>query len=183
MLAIASLLDPFTDQQTRNLWQLLEEKCGLYEIKTAPFPHFSWFGCEDLQWKPVRHKLNSFCRSQNSFSVKTSGIGLFSGPVPILFVSLVKTFELMDMHRKIWRRLEKDLIGANELYSPEQWVPHITIAHGDVTPSNLCCAVKELAFQPLEFEVRVNNISVIYHNEEGVGIKDRFELAGHKEYR
>ncbi len=181
MLAIASLLDPIADQQIRNLWQLLEDKCGLYEIKTAPFPHYSWFGCEDLQWKPVRQKLNKISRSLDSFSVRTSGFGLFSGPVPVLFVSLVKTPELMEIHRKIWGSLEKYLIGASELYSPERWIPHITIAHGDLTPAKLYCAVQNLAFQPLEFEIKVNNISIIYHNEEGVGIKDRFDLLERRE--
>ncbi len=178
MLAIASLLDPAADQQVRNLWQILEEKCGLYQIKTAPFPHISWFGCEDLQWKPARQKLTSISRTLPSFQVRSSGLGLFSGAVPVLYVGIVKTLELTEAHDKIWRRLEKNLIGTNELFSPEHWVPHITIARGDLTPSSLSCAIQDLAFQPLEFEILINNISIIYHNEEGVGIKDRFDLAG-----
>ncbi len=177
MLAIASLLDPAADQQTRNLWQTLEEKCGLYEIKTAPFPHLSWFGCEDLQWKPVREKLTSIARSLPSFTLRTSGLGLFSGPVPVLYVGIVKTLELTEIHSRIWHRLKKNLINPNELFSPENWVPHVTIAHGDLTPASISCAIQELAFQKFEFDIFINNISIIYQNEEGVGIKDRFDLV------
>ncbi len=176
MLAIASLLDPNADQQIRNLWQILEEKCDLNEIMTAPFPHYSWFGCEDLQWVPARKKLKSISHSLHSFSIRTAGYGFFTGPVPVLFVALVKTPELMEMHRQMWQRLKVNLVGANELYSPEKWVPHITIAHGDLNSSNLSCAIQALAFQPLDFDIFINNVSIIYHNEEGVGIKDRFSL-------
>lgn len=177
MLAIASLLDPETDQQTRDLWQFLEEKCGLYEIKTAPYPHYSWLGCDDIQWKPATQKLKRISLSIKGFTVRTAGFGIFSGPIPVLFVSIVKTPELMEIHRKIWERLEGNLIGPQAYYSPERWMPHITIAHGDLTPENLCCAVQDLAFQRVEFEIFVNNVSIIYHNEEGVGVKYKFDLT------
>ncbi len=177
MLAIASLLDPDADQKTRNVWQILEEKCGLFEIKTAPFPHFSWFGCDDLLWGPARQKIKSISRSLPSFTVRTTGYGLFTGPVPVLYIALAKTMDLTEVHDKLWRRLEKYFIGVNELYTPEQWVPHITIAHGDLTPENISCAIRELAFVPSEFEITVNNLSIIYLNQEGVGVKDRFDLA------
>ncbi len=83
----------------------------------------------------------------------------------------------MEIHRKIWARLEENLIGPQTYYSPERWMPHITIAHGDLTPENLSCAVQDLAFQRVEFEIFVNNVSIIYHNEEGVGVKYKFDLA------
>jgi len=177
MLAIASLLNPDTDQQTRTMWQLLEEKCGLLGIKAAPYPHFSWFASEDIQWTPARRKLDRIAARIKPFTVWTAGLGIFSGPSPVLYVALVKSAELLETHRMIWRRMERYLVAPQNFYAPEQWMPHITIAHGDLDPEKLACAVQDLAFEKVRFEVAINNISVIYHNTKGIGIKSRFELG------
>lgn len=176
MLAIASLLDPEADQQTRSMWQMLEDKCGLFGIMAAPYPHFSWFASEDIVWSPARRKLARIARKIKPFKVRTAGLGIFSGPVPVLYVALVKSPELLEIHRAMWKRMEKHLVKPLDYYSPEEWMPHITIAHGDLDPAKISCAVEDFAFESVKFEVAINNISVIYHSDKGVGIKSRFEL-------
>ena len=57
MLAVASLLDSVADEQTKDLWRRLEEKCGLTGIWATPFPHFSWMSCQGLDWSKVSKKL------------------------------------------------------------------------------------------------------------------------------
>jgi hypothetical protein len=42
MYAVASLLNPAADKQTRDLWRLLENRCGLSGISMPSLPHFSW---------------------------------------------------------------------------------------------------------------------------------------------
>jgi 2'-5' RNA ligase len=177
MLAIASLLDPETDQQIRRLWELLEEKCGLLEIKSAPFPHFSWAASEDIEWRSASKKLEKITHKTEAFKVRTAGLGIFSGPTPVLYIPIVKSPFLLATHLEIWKRLERFLIKPQGYYSPNQWIPHITIALGDLDAEKLSCAVQDLAFQKMAFDISVTNISVIYHTNEGVGIKSRFELG------
>jgi 2'-5' RNA ligase len=176
MLAIASLLDPTTDQQTKNLWRFLEDKCGLAGIKTTPYPHFSWLSCDDLNWAPVSKNLARIAINVKSFKASTAGLGIFSGSKPILYVSVVKTPELLDIHQKIWRKVRHHLVNPQDYYLPEYWMPHITIAQGDLTPANLSCALQDLAFVTMSFEIIINNISVIFNTPEGVGVKARFKL-------
>ncbi|HVP21858.1 MAG TPA: 2'-5' RNA ligase family protein [Anaerolineaceae bacterium] len=177
MLALATLLDPDSDLQTRQLWQLLEEKCNLLGIMAAPYPHFSWAASENIEWSSARRKLDRIAHKIKPFKVKTAGLGIFNGPDPVLYVAIVKEPHLLATHQDIWKRLERNLINPQEYYAPSHWMPHITIAQGDLNPQKLACAVQELAFERMAFEVNVNNISVIYHSDESVGIKSRFELG------
>src|SRR5450759_3562562 len=176
MLAIASLLDPATDQQTKNLWQFLEDNCGLAGIKTAPFPHFSWLSCDDLNWIPVSKNLDRIAIKVKSFKVSTAGLGIFGGSKPILYVSIVKTPELLAIHQQIWNKVRRYLVNPQDYYLPENWMPHITIAYGDLTPANLACAIQNLVFETMSFEILINNISVIFNTPEGMGIKASFKL-------
>jgi 2'-5' RNA ligase len=176
MLAIASLLDEATDQQTRDLWRLLEEKCDLSGIKKAPYPHFSWLSCEDLAWSPVNAKLKRFTVKLNTLRVKTAGLGIFSGKIPILYLAIVKTQQLMDIHQMLWKKVGPHLINPQAYYLPDMWMPHITIAHGDLDADNLSCAIRNLAFDLIAFDIHINNISVIFHNTEDVGVKATYKL-------
>ena len=51
MHGLVSLLDPEHYQQVENLWNELEEECGLEGIKVTPYPHFSWLIAEDFDWE------------------------------------------------------------------------------------------------------------------------------------
>jgi 2'-5' RNA ligase len=176
MLAIASLLDPVSDGQTRDLWRLLEEKCGLVGIKATPFPHFSWLSCQDLDWTRASKRLAKIAAGVKGFKVTTAGLGIFPGVNPILYLPVVKTPELQKIHYLIWKEVGKYLVNPHEYYTPEQWVPHITIAYGDLNLDNLECAIHNLAANDKVYEIFVNNISVMFQNQDGVGIQTRFEL-------
>ena len=177
MLAIASLLDPATDQQTKKLWRFLEDKCGLAGIKTAPYPHFSWLTCDDLNWDPVSKNLGRIAIKVKGFTAITAGLGIFGGPKPILYIPIVKTPELLAIHQNIWGKVRRYLVNPQDYYLPENWMPHITIAYGDLAPANLACAIQDLAFETLSFEIIINNISVIFNTPaDGVGIKASFKL-------
>ena len=176
MLAVASLLDSVADEQTKDLWRRLEEKCGLTGIWATPFPHFSWMSCQGLDWSKVSKKLEKVAARVNGFKVTTAGIGIFPGISPILYLRVVKTPDLLKVHQLVWKEVGKYLVNPQEYYLPEQWMPHITIAYGDLNQDNLVCAIRDLAQEARTYEIFVNNIVVMYQTKDGVGIKARFDL-------
>lgn len=176
MQAIASLLDPVTNEQTKDLWRVLEEKCGLAGIKTTPYPHFSWLSCEDLDWARVCKKLEKITSKVSGFRVNTAGIGIFPGANPILYIPVIKTPELLQIHQLIWKEVAQYLIKPQDYYLPDQWMPHITLAHGDLNQDNLACAIRDLALDSRVYEIFVDNISVIFHIDDKVGVNAVFKL-------
>jgi 2'-5' RNA ligase len=174
MFAIASLFDPLTDERTRKFWDILENNCGLSGIKLTPYPHFSWLSAQDLKWTPVRKKVRRITTKMSLFKVYTAGIGIFTGRLPIIYISLVKTEGLFSLHQRIWKRIYPDLVEPNGYYSPDRWIPHITIGYGDVNGQNLPCAIEGLLPLQMNFEIDINNISVIFNTPTDSGIKEKF---------
>jgi 2'-5' RNA ligase len=177
MFAIATLLDPNSDTQTRDFWQLLEKDCGLAGIKTAPLPHFSWQGAEDYPVAEVERILTEITRRTTPFMIQTAGLGLFTGPVPVLYLALVKTEKLMIVHRSLWEIIGPLATGLNRHYSPDLWMPHITIAFQDLNADNLACAVKNLIFKPVALEIHVDQLALLYQNEQDTGVKGSFAFG------
>ena len=178
MYAIATLLDSSSDSQIRDLWQLMETDCGLAGIKTAPLPHFSWQGAKNYPVVEVEGILTDAAWQQSPFIVRTAGLGLFTGPVPVLYLALVKTVILMKVHDLLWEMIGPLATGLNSHYSPDLWMPHITVAYQDLTSENLACAVKNLIYRPVELEIHVDGLALLYQINEDNGIRSFFPFKG-----
>jgi 2'-5' RNA ligase len=179
MFAIASLLDTSSDLRTRELWDYLLGQCGLLGIYSTPTPHVTWQVAESYP-EEINDQLERLAKNLAPFYVRVAGLGIFTGNKPVIHLSLVKTSQMMIFHQMIWTVLSRFASSLNEYYSPVRWMPHITIAYRDLTSEKMICALENLAFQTLETEMLVDNISLIYSFESNNGLVARFELEGKK---
>jgi len=176
MIAIASLLNMQANKQVKAMWDLLDANCGLTEMKQTPLPHFTWQSAEDYRLDIIESALPKIAARFKPFPVITAGIGIFTGQVPVLYLALVKTQTMIDIHRCLWDELAHLGSRVNEYYSPERWVPHITLAIRDIDSRNLACAIDGLMFHPFEIDIMVDNLAVIYQvgHFDGVKMKINF---------
>jgi len=182
MHGLVSILDSKHHKLVESLWQLLEEECGLTGVKVTPFPHFSWLIASDFDWPALENALREIASQNNPFTVYTAGLGLFSGPNPVVFIPVVRTAELSTFHQRVWETIQPLGSEISPLYGPTSWVPNITLAYADVTPLNIPCVMQTLAFQTYSWEIRVDNISFINEPDGHVGqIRYKFELKGSKQ--
>ncbi len=176
MLAIASFFDPQADQRTQQIWAQLEKSCGLMGIKMIPIPHFSWQIAVEYDVVAASKALDQLMVEIQPFEIQTTGLALFTGPTPTLYLPIVKTRRLLELHETIWNRLLPCAKEPSPLYMPDQWVPHITLAYRDVNPDRLACALEELAFAPLSLTTVVDNLALAFQNDSQVGVHHRVEL-------
>lgn len=176
MIAIASLLDMQANQQIQKMWDLLDVNCGLSEMKLTPLPHFTWQSAEGYQLNIAENSLMRLASNFTPFVVLTAGVGVFTGPMPVLYLALVKNRIMVDLHEMLWQELTPLGSLVNEYYSPARWVPHITLAIRDITPQKLACAMEGLLYYPFEMEVIVENLSVIYQVGDYDGVKVKFNF-------
>ncbi len=177
MIAIASLLDIHANRHVEEIWDWLEANCGLSEIKLTPLPHFSWQTAESYDLDPLEAALQNLTLQITPFTVRTAGIGIFTGEIPVFYLALVKTAKLLTLHQMIWERISPFSRKLNELYDPEYWIPHISLAYRDITPGKLSCALEGLIYSPLDIEIVVDNLSVIYQVGGLDGVKSRFDFG------
>ncbi len=178
MHGIVTLLDEKHHSKVKHLWQTLEAECGLRGIQVTPIPHFSWQVAQDYHYEQLAHILDEVSRQAVPFQVNTGGLGIFTGEVPVLYISVVKNIHMLQLHEKLWNEARDAGVNINAFYSPDHWMPHITVAYGDVDQDTLRCAISRLAFQIFNWEFRVDNLAVISQPDGGVGQQSLFYRFG-----
>jgi 2'-5' RNA ligase len=178
MYAIISSLDEDSAAVVRELWKKLQGTCGLKAIFDFPTPHFTWFVADELDVSRTRPILDQIAQSLDPITVRTFGLGLFSGEHPVLYLPVVKTMVLMDYHREIWDQTQPYSDSAKLYYAPGMWVPHVTLALKDLDMGNLGCAVQSLGFGPLDLVIKVDHLMMVEHQDGEVGLmNERFDFG------
>jgi 2'-5' RNA ligase len=84
----------------------------------------------------------------------------------------------------MWKRIEPVAATSSAYYSPELWVPHITLAHSDVSRQSLVCALEELAFIPFNWEIKIDNLAIVGQSGEEVGhLSNRYDFPARRRVR
>ena len=169
MFAIISELDERAAVQVMHLWRRLNQSCGLEGIFNYPNPHFTWFAAEDIEIDRCSPILEAISREMHPFTVNTAGVDVFEGDDPVLYLKIVNSPGLMVLHRNIWEQVLPYGKIPNELYSPNLWIPHITLSLRDLTEENLPCAVQSIANETLEIESEVTSFSLVKSENQQTG--------------
>ena len=174
MPGLVSLLDRIHDTVVEKIWQELEIDCELTGVAATSLPHFSWQIADDYNWAVVEEILQEIVMEFQSFSVKTNGLGLFTAENPVAYAPIVRTKHLSEFHEMIWNRLTPFSTNPSLYYSPPIWMPHITLAYGDLDTEKLPCLLEKLAFQPIHWEIDIDNLAIV-DNSEGVIGRTRYK--------
>lgn len=182
MHGLVSILDKTHYNLVEAIWQELETDCGLTGIHVTPLPHFSWQIAKDYDWDGLEISLRKIATNTKPFSIHTAGLALFSGESPVVYIPVVRSRPLSEFHELIWERLDLLSKGASPYYAPPFWMPHISLAYGDLDDSKLICLMDKLAFRTFNWAIEIDNLTLIYEPEGAIGqIRYRFEF-GEKEY-
>ncbi|MBN2046886.1 MAG: 2'-5' RNA ligase family protein [Anaerolineaceae bacterium] len=165
MQAIVSTLpEPFYNQ-VQSLWQQLDLNCQLKGVCITPYPHITWHVGE---YTPrTLDILNDLIQTLAPIPIQTTGLGIFTGEKPVLYIPVVKTIELIKLHSQIWDAIAATATHNVEIYHSKTWVPHITLAYNDLTPENIDSAVKLLAFQSFDWDFSLTNLALIKETIDG----------------
>ena len=66
------------------------------------------------------------------------------------------------MHEFIWKRTIQFTDQVNLHYSPENWIPHITLNLNELTDDQFKCSVEELTQNPMNFEFEVHQFGLLF---------------------
>lgn len=169
MYAIISEIDKQSSDVVRKIWHDLCEVCGLEEIYTLPTPHFTWLIADEMDLKQAESIVVSMIPEVPEIRTYTFGLGIFSGMLPVLFLPMVKTIEMINLHQNIWDQIGPHCSQLKTYYSPSFWMPHITLALKDLDKEKLACAVNALAFKQIELSVTMKSIALAESEDKKIG--------------
>ena len=169
MYAIISELNKPASEEVKSIWQQLALECELDAIFHLPTPHLTWLICEDLDIPDAVPVLSGFVSQETCFSTHTTGLGVFTGKTPVLYLPVVKTKMFLSIHQIVWNLLTPFVRLHDENYSPEAWVPHVTLALNDLTMANLHCAINHLGFKEIRIEIFIASLSIVEFENDIAG--------------
>ncbi|HEX8474574.1 MAG TPA: 2'-5' RNA ligase family protein [Pyrinomonadaceae bacterium] len=178
MQGIVSLLDDEHYALVESIWAELDREFGVHGIYTTPFPHFSYQVAQSYDTEAVEPILQQVASRITPFKIKTAGLGIFNVTHPVLYIPVVRSPVLSALHETLWNEITTFAAGAPEYYRPDMWMPHITLAHGDVDWDKLTELVRSLRERQFHWELTVNNLSVIYDTGTEQGLQCRFNFNG-----
>lgn len=176
MEGIVSLLDDKHYQLVENLWAELAREFGVRGVYVTPYPHFSYHVAAHYDIESLNPILERITSNIATFQVRTSGLGIFAGTIPVIYIPVVRSLELTQLHEALWQEISPAASGAQEYYHPGQWMPHITIGFGDINKENLPSIVRWLNERDSTWEITINNIAFIHDTGAEQVLKARFEI-------
>lgn len=166
MEGIVSLLPEAYITRVEALWLRLAERQPLAGVRNLPPPHFSWQIGEQADWRAAKAALQPLAQSTRPLTVRTTGLGFFTGAKPVVFIPVVKSAALLHLHEAVCARLKSAGMMDHPLYRPEAWMPHITLAV-DVTPDAIHPLISALACEDFAWKMRVDNLTLLNAPEGG----------------
>ena len=177
MDGIVSLLDEEHYQIVEQIWAELDNAFGLRGIYITPFPHFSYHVAEHYEIDQVGPLLERFAASQAGFTVKTAGLGIFTGERPVVYITVVRSPELTRFHQALWQEIGDAGAGVLDYYHPEGWMPHITLANGDLDHLNLPHIIRYLGERDFYWTIPVHTLSLVYSTGTEYGLRAKMDYA------
>src|SRR6266705_1957582 len=178
MDGIVSFLDSKHNQLIEELWAELKQEFSVDGVYITPYPHFSYHVALDYDVDKIESVLKRITANITTFKVRTSGLSVFTGASPVLYIPVVRSLELTQLHEEIWQEIATASSGVQQYYHPEQWMPHITIGFGDISKDNLSQIIPFLAERDFNWEITVNNLALIYDTGIKQELKSRFDITG-----
>ena len=176
MHGVVTILDEAHYERVEALWAKLKREFGVGSARVVHYPHFSYHVAAGYDIEQVAAVLKSIAPETAVFTVKATGLGIFTGPEPVLYVPVVRSAMLTTLHRQVWTAVESASRDSVAYYTPDLWLPHITLSQGDIDQANLGSIVQWLNEQSLNWDITINNLSVIYDTGRTYEVPIRVKL-------
>jgi hypothetical protein len=177
MEGIVSLLDDKHYQLVEDLWAELAREFGARGVYITPYPHFSYHVAAHYDIESLTPIIGRITSNITTFQVRTGGLGIFTGATPVIYIPVVRSLELTQLHGAPWQEISPTASGTQEYYHPNQWMPHITIGFGDINKENRPSIVRWLNERDFTWEITVKNITFIQDTGTEQVLKARFDIC------
>lgn len=177
MFAILSILDFEAIRIVNEIHTMVSETCQTPNNIYAVNPHLSWQAAQDYPVEKVERKLEKIAQGLPPLDLMIGGIGVFTGPKPVIYFSVARSPIVELYHNKIWKATSGFGNEINHYFSPERWIPHISLFYvNQESLSNLPCVLAKLLSTEFQFQARINQLSLAFDEDGRFGIKSTFEF-------
>jgi 2'-5' RNA ligase len=161
MQAVVSALDDPHRDMVENIWGELKAVFGLQGVIGTTRPHFTYHVAGEYDAPAIGEGLSGVARTERAFAIETHGLGVFRGDETVLYLHISPSPALASMHHRVWEAVTPIATEPKPVYAAASWVPHITLAIGDLTEEILPLALQLLNRREYKWTIPVTNVSLI----------------------
>ena len=167
MDGVVSLLGGGYAERVAAIWAELEREIGLQGVYITPHPHISYAVAGHFPPERVLPALEGVAARFAPLTLRLAGLGLFTGPAPVLYLSVVREPALSALHAAVWQALAGMGEEEQQYYAPPTWMPHVTISFGDLSADSAAEAVRSLASREFAWNVPIDALTLFH--DDGFG--------------
>jgi len=172
MLAITSLLDSKHTVIVNTIINDFEKEFGLKQVQATPEPHVTYLTTDALDVSLLKNYLERTSNCHRVFHMYTTGIGVFPGEHPVIYIPVLRTQPLNKFQSALYKDISKLSTETGTFSQPKIWLPHISLALGDTTVELLTPIFKYLAQYNFDWEIPIDNLTIYKQSED----KKHFEI-------
>ena len=177
MQAIVSALKDPHREMVDNIWGELKAVFGLQGVIGSKRPHLTYHVADAYDANAVSDALTTVARTSPPFTIETHGLGVFHGDETVLYLHVSPSPALVEMHSSVWDAVTPLATAPKPVYAAATWVPHITLAIGDLTEEVLPLALQLLNRRTYEWVIPITNVCLIENTASASADWRRFELG------
>lgn len=177
MQAIVSVLDDPWRERVEEIWGELKAVFRLQDVIAANRPHFT-YQWADAYDDGIAATLAGLATEMAPYRIRTHGLGIFRGDEAVVYLAMMRDDGIERVHGRLWRDAAVGGINVRGYYAPETWVPHITLAIGDLREEQLPDVVRFLGRKEYAWTIPVSNICLVPDTAKSERDWQRYELRG-----
>ena len=160
---VCLLPDEVTDSIVQT-WHHLETHFSISALPFAvPVPHISLHVAREYSVNALAEKLEELAAGIAPFEATIEGIGFFTTEEYVMYHPVVRTEPLVELHRAVWRVAESLSSGQRSIYSLPRWMPHVTLAQGDITPTRAGNLLADQMRHHPHFDFTIDRIGLLHN--------------------
>jgi 2'-5' RNA ligase len=161
MLAITSLLSPPAAARINRIIKSLESEFGLDDVQATPDPHITYQLAGVAKRTALIDVLARVARQTQPFAAYTTGLGIFPGPNPVIYIPVLRSEALNALHRRIHEATAPLCLRTDKFSGADCWLPHISLALHDTTPDLLGAVLRYLNEQTFNLKFQIDNLAIL----------------------
>ncbi len=178
MLALTSLLIAPNAARINRIIKSLEKEFGLDDVQATPDPHITYQLAGTAKLPALKSALRRVASSTAPFTAHTTGLGLFPGPNPVIYIPVLRSDALNRLHHRVLDATAPLCLRTDKYSGPECWLPHVSLALHDTTPELLGPVLTYLNQQTFNLKLEIDNITILRRHGEQFVREDSFEFTG-----
>lgn len=128
--SVAGRLSQDVENDIAEAWKAIDAGSEQPIPARYRIPHLSFQLLERAPSEKALDQLEQLALRWSPVPIQLGGLGVFRNPRPVLYITVVRSPRLEALQRDVTLKLVEAGHRPNQLYQPDTWVPHVSIAFG-----------------------------------------------------